>query len=348
MHSRIVVTNDSEFIGEGFEGTGTAEDPYVISNVMIESQADAITIQYTTAHFVIRDSWISSTTQGMILSHVQNGTIENCTIDSRSNGIFISESTDLTINSVEIRGAYRGINAERPSNSVIRDSKIHHNRDGIYIENGNSIDISTCSVYTNALSGITLQNGTTNNTVSSCDIGWNWHRDVGSMGQEHNAIDVGENNIWSSNRYSDYDGETSYEIGNGIVVNPIPLSDNLVPSVIGSEDIRLDEGDGVQIIHWNATDAFMSFYELWLDGEMISEGSWYSRQFSLNLAEIELGSHNYTAVFIDAAGNEGSDQIWVSVLVNVFGGEGTVLVLYGSLMSVGLVLLILIMMKRMR
>ena len=75
QHGRIYVTNDSEFIGAGFAGSGTEADPYVISDVIIESQSDAVMIQHTTSHFIIQDSWLSSSAQGVLLSQVRFGHI---------------------------------------------------------------------------------------------------------------------------------------------------------------------------------------------------------------------------------------------------------------------------------
>ncbi|MFW9931960.1 MAG: right-handed parallel beta-helix repeat-containing protein, partial [Candidatus Thorarchaeota archaeon] len=314
-HDRIAITNNSHFTREGFTGSGTPEDPYVISSIAVDSQTDAISIQDTTAYFVIRDTQIISNTQGIYLYNVSNGIIENCIITSSTNSIYFHNSVNITIDSADVRTGNYGIRGENVAFSTIENSNVHHNRFGIYMNGESSmIDIQSCKIFSNSVLGIILQNETREITISYCDIGWNGVWDNGIL-TTNNIEDLSNITVWNSNRFSDYDGEGTHEIGNSIVINPIPLQDNLAPSVSGVDDMRLDEGDiGHQTIHWNASDEYISFYEIWMDGWVVEVGDFYGGQLIFDLEEIELGSHNFTAVFIDAAGNEASDEVWVSVL----------------------------------
>ncbi len=349
-HPRIRVDNDSEFLSAGFEGAGTPENPYVISNINITSQSDPIIISDTNAHFIIRNSWFSSMGHGIYLFQVGNATLENCIITAENFGIYLLNCRNISIDRMEMRSGSAGIYAGGLDNSIIENSTMHHNDNGIQIAEGEFIEISECKVYSNRDSGIRLEQLAANVSVEGCRVGWNRARTNGIFGPENNADDEGEDNLWNGNRWSDYDGERpSYAIS--LVSedqNPILLLDGYLPTVSGLDDIRYNEGETGYSIHWNSSDEYMSYFEVWLDGEILRSGDWYGGKLFVDLNETPIGSHNYTAVFIDASGNRVADETWVSVLLSIFGGEGTILVLYASVLSVGLVVLMLLILKRMR
>ena len=87
---------------------------------------------------------------------------------------------------------------------------------------------------------------------------------------------------------------------------------------------------------------------IYLNGaEMYSE-QWVTELFWLQVDGFPLGSHNITIQYFDAAGNTVSDEVWVSVMISVFGGEGTEFVLYATLASILCVFVLMVAIKRMR
>ena len=78
--SPITIVSDSNFVDYGFLGSGTEEDPYVLSNVIINTTQIAITIMQTTSFFVIQDCIIYAGYMGISLTNVHNGVITDCRI----------------------------------------------------------------------------------------------------------------------------------------------------------------------------------------------------------------------------------------------------------------------------
>jgi len=85
-----------DFVSQGWPGTGTSGDPYLISGLSIvySSGTPSISISDTTSYFVIRDCYIEqgSTMQAIYLSNATHGTIEHNTMISDGGGIFFMDS----------------------------------------------------------------------------------------------------------------------------------------------------------------------------------------------------------------------------------------------------------------
>ncbi len=100
-HAPIFIDGDSEFTpANGIAGgQGTPANPYVIEGWDITSTSgDAVRVQNTNAHFVIRDVRAqSSRNAAVFLYNVENGTIENLTAHDSDMGVFVAESRDITM-----------------------------------------------------------------------------------------------------------------------------------------------------------------------------------------------------------------------------------------------------------
>jgi parallel beta-helix repeat protein len=86
-------------------GSGTADDPYVISgwDISTENIGGCIFLWRTTSHYVIRDCHVHCADAVCIeVQDAPNGTIENCVVDDGSIGIFATGSshTNITGNTV--------------------------------------------------------------------------------------------------------------------------------------------------------------------------------------------------------------------------------------------------------
>ena len=107
-HDPIYIVGDAELeASDAVSGSGTDSDPYVISGWEICFYTGAgISIQDTTAHLVIRDVHVNSTSDGMLqpainLCNVSNATIENSLINWTTDGIVVTESDNVTISDVD-------------------------------------------------------------------------------------------------------------------------------------------------------------------------------------------------------------------------------------------------------
>jgi parallel beta-helix repeat protein len=112
-HDPIHITGNADFTAANgvVAGSGTASEPYIIKNWAIigyssgDESGHAIWIQDTTAYFIIRNCSLQGATvsrgamtiysDGIFLSNVTNGKIENCTCsNSGFAGIEISNSSN--------------------------------------------------------------------------------------------------------------------------------------------------------------------------------------------------------------------------------------------------------------
>lgn len=97
----FAVHSDSDFATNGFMGSGTAIDPYMLTGYEVVtdgSDVAAIDIEDTTAYFVIQDSYLHGPTIGLYMYNVQNGVIANCSLGDNPNyGIDAEGCTNIAI-----------------------------------------------------------------------------------------------------------------------------------------------------------------------------------------------------------------------------------------------------------
>jgi len=146
IHGAIRINGDDEFTttasSEGWSGSGTPADPYIIENYEIDAEGggNAIYIGNTTVNFIIRNctlfnaSYVSDPYydgSGISLHNALNGLIYNNTIFSVKHGFYMYEE---------------------PSANTIRNNTIYNTMFGIYMEqNSDSNNITG-----NEISGITI------------------------------------------------------------------------------------------------------------------------------------------------------------------------------------------------
>ncbi|MHA2028120.1 MAG: right-handed parallel beta-helix repeat-containing protein, partial [Candidatus Kariarchaeaceae archaeon] len=167
-HGPISITSDEDFVTLGFPGSGTKNDPYLIEGYEITgSSLNLISIRGTTSYFIIRNcllDGLNSTNDGITLSNVENGIIENNTIfDMNDNGIIVSNSNDNHIFGNHIyRVGEVGIIFFGASRNLINYNMIYNNDgDGIWILSSGpkqSVDnrIEHNVLNNNGLNGLTI------------------------------------------------------------------------------------------------------------------------------------------------------------------------------------------------
>jgi parallel beta-helix repeat protein len=112
-NERILINDNSDFSEQGWYGSGTLEDPYIIQDLVISSDYTCIEIRNTTAYFEIRNCTISADTEslssGIYFYKVENGIIQDCLIRDHARGVFISSSRDcILINNTAIGNSEAG------------------------------------------------------------------------------------------------------------------------------------------------------------------------------------------------------------------------------------------------
>src|SRR5947199_561663 len=104
-HGPIFIDGNSVLIVEKgvTVGTGTSDDPYMISGWTIQAQDYGIEIADTTVYFTITNVTISWGGDGIVLSSIQNGVVQNSHISVQGIGIGVENSVNFQLTSNDVR-----------------------------------------------------------------------------------------------------------------------------------------------------------------------------------------------------------------------------------------------------
>ncbi|MHA1654216.1 MAG: right-handed parallel beta-helix repeat-containing protein [Candidatus Thorarchaeota archaeon] len=167
-HGPIDIGSDSQFSWQGWPGSGTEADPYVIEGFNITAGSDScIQIRSTTVYFVIRGCFLSSSSTGIYLFNVQNGRVENNTITGCPwTGMCLSGcSNTIVTNNTIIDAKDYGIRLVFSSDNTLTDNTISDN--GIFVEG------STITDWRHTIAP--------NNTVNGGPVGYFWNMTGGTI-----------------------------------------------------------------------------------------------------------------------------------------------------------------------
>lgn len=319
-HEAITIADESDFTLYGFTGAGTAEDPYIIQNLSIVSNTYCISVDlsYEDVHFEIKNCHLRST-----------GDYFSC--------VYIRDSVNFSLNGLYVEDGTYGINLEHCQFANITACRVfdagtnYHMQGCEYVEmescvsaaGTTGVDISNTYMseyvnnrfYSNTNLGMLIENYSHNNTIYGNYFGWNVPH-LEALEPEY-VEDNGHNNSWDDgvsqgNYYSDYDGSDLKEIqGDADAVDHFPsrLDDSVDPAIHPVSDIHLavDEQDTTVVAE--ASDEFPLTFQCYLDGVIHDEGYWIFDTISTEVEVTEPGSHNFTILFTDAAGNSDSVEI---------------------------------------
>lgn len=154
-HSPITIASNADFVSQGFPGSGTAEDPYVIEGYNITTTGTCISIQGTDAYFDIRDCLLTggSSGRGVRLDGVDHGEIRNNTISGINDcGVYLRYSLDNTVVNNTISGNDYGVYLCYGSNNNVVVNNI--------ISGSSYFGVHLCESWDNTLSSnIMVNNG---------------------------------------------------------------------------------------------------------------------------------------------------------------------------------------------
>ncbi len=161
-HDPITITSNADFAAQGWPGNGTSGNPYVIEGLNITADAICISIKDTTVFFVVKDCVISSgiisSTNGIDLDIVANGTIQDSIIDQHLVGIvlFGSVSCNITSNTVS-SNSHNGIHLYNSDNCTLTNNTASSNsHSGFYLESSNNCTLTNNTASSNSHSGFYL------------------------------------------------------------------------------------------------------------------------------------------------------------------------------------------------
>ncbi len=218
-HDPIKILNDDDFESYGFNGLGTPLKPYLIIGYEIESTIEVlISIEDTSAYFKISNCYLNGkgySPNGIRLSNVTHGIIENNYIRNNTGGIVLDSSSRNTLSGNTIRDCINiGIVLSSSSNNtLISNGIINCDPHGIVLSSDckNNI-LSSNTIQSSSQYGINLMetnhnNTVTSNTITGCILGVMSMSDnntlsnngISSCSQHGIWLGYGSNNMMSYN-----------------------------------------------------------------------------------------------------------------------------------------------------
>jgi parallel beta-helix repeat protein len=251
-HDPITILSDNEFASQGFNGSGTVDDPYLIEGFNITaSKGNLIGISTTTIYFTIKNNilnGLSKASSGISLLNVVNGIIENNNIvNHESYGVVLDHSSHNVITNNTITNNFIGLRLGRHGDNTITKNTINNNiNSGINSDHSRNDIFSRNVVTGNHHVGILFQ-GSAGSTVFANVISNNSFQGIFLSASEDCTI---SSNFISNNRYEGVHASGSDQIGisNNTISNNghegLFLSDSISFSVLNN-NISKNNGYGV-------------------------------------------------------------------------------------------------------
>ncbi|MCF2138240.1 MAG: right-handed parallel beta-helix repeat-containing protein [Candidatus Thorarchaeota archaeon] len=153
-HVPIIISKAQDFITQGWPGSGTELDPFLISglNITYDVNLVSINITNTDAHFKIVDcviNQLSSSFYAIYLANVSHASIEYTTLASKGDGIFLSNATSTRVMNTDLTINSSGFNAVRIISSddvVVQDCVITASSGrAVYLTDSNNLLVKDIS-----------------------------------------------------------------------------------------------------------------------------------------------------------------------------------------------------------
>ncbi len=256
FHEPVNVSNDFELATVATSGSGTKLDPYVLQGWNITTNGvHGISIQHTSAHFIIRNCVIETGRIRHIYGIFINDTADNTAIITNNTclnndvGILVKYSTNVNItDNLCNQNSHNGIWLYYSKNCIVSSNICNENYwEGIWLVYSNYSTIAN-NICKSNIWGIHVHLGSSNNSIhrnliedsiryaihlsEGCNNNLIHHNIFLKNGYyESQAYDDGINNQWynpatnKGNYWSDYSGKGNYQIrGNANTVDSYPLS----------------------------------------------------------------------------------------------------------------------------
>ena len=350
----IIISDNADFEAFNFTGSGTQEDPYLITNLNISNTPFCIRIADTTAWFVIRDCYLeSNSTSGASLNfnNVTNARVESTFIGGEMTGIYLYSSTDCVVRRSVIRGLVVGIIFQNAERCVARENLVHSCEVGVRIDHSEKCRIIGNRIYANTERGISVTQFASKNLISSNVIAFNTPDSTQNQTKANNAEDNGILNSWKMNNWSDSVVNQTYQVPGVADSIDANASEVFIPRrgiISGSSNLVFIVGSIGHMAQWNTSDILPVSFRVNLNNQPLQEGWWDKSEYMYNASLLPTGVYNLTLTVYDGTGNSTMDSIFINVLEDIFSNIGTEYVILASGLSVVFVLFALYVIKRMR
>ncbi len=204
----ISIDGDIDFAAQAvtnsWAGAGVPGDPYIIENVDIDSTTgDGITIMNTNVDFIIRyvNIFGDQSFGGITLINVNNGAIENTTIDFNFGGIILDTTTNIKVRDSRIsNNTMDAIMIFSSSNIDLIMNNISNSATGIMFDTSNNINITFNDICNNSNGVMIDMNSNTNQIFYNNFIG----NTVQAMDEDMSMSNMWDDMSFGGNYWSDY------------------------------------------------------------------------------------------------------------------------------------------------
>ena len=280
-HTPIFINGNDGFTASNgvTGGTGTSDDPYLISGWTIQAQSYGIEIANTTAYFTITNVAVSWGGDGIVLSSIQNGVVQNSHISVYGDAVRVDNSGNFQITTDNIySGNGHGILLYMSSSfdvsyntlgggpfavtgSYVSDASIIGNtggaEDGINLDHLSGLLISQNNIqahtpiFVYSCGDLTINNNTVNSPdtgigVSNCNnvLISNNNANVGRTASNGGVVGIWVDGSDSINITSN---TVSYNIGGGIRLTNFATGNAITNNVISNNQcgIQTDSSSSV-------------------------------------------------------------------------------------------------------
>ncbi len=344
----ILISRFEDFVGLGFAGSGTQENPFIIEDLNVTVlTGNCITVDSVSEHFVIRNCFLKSASYFYAcieLNGVDNARIENCIIEGVGYGIETYNSNGTVIKNCVVYGASHGVHLGYSREIEVSECRILANGYGIQIDGSNDCNISSNLIYRNSNAGIYVDYTAGGNLFSRNKIGWNGPSYWSGM----NAYDNGIDNVWETNEWSDYVSPGLYLIQGDAAssdTSPQLLQDTADPVIETQDDLYFSEGTKGMEIQWSTSDEFPASYELTFSNRYTIANTWVYQRITCSLDNLPPGDHQFTLRVYDGSNRQSSDSVFVTVFVVMFSEIGSPILTYASIGSTVALISVLVLFK---
>lgn len=148
-HSPILIEGDAGFTPQNgvTGGSGTSADPYVIEGWEITGSV-GIEVRNTTAHFVIRNSYVRDTGEAIHLQNLSHAQIVDNLLWNGGYGVIAFWVTDLTVSRNTIATDFPtvwggGVHPFRSRDVRITENRITRAGEGVYIQDSTNVTVAS-------------------------------------------------------------------------------------------------------------------------------------------------------------------------------------------------------------
>ncbi len=181
-HRSIIISSNADFSSQGWPGSGTPADPFIIEWLDLTHYDTCISIRNTDVYFEIRNCLISfpsvysSPEEGIHFVTVMHGTIFNCIIEQHYVGVSLYNSGNCILyNNTVINNRGFGFKLERSDTCTLTNNTVTNSDYGFSLLNSdncmlanNTVSNNDYGIYLVSLKSCTL----TSNTVTNSDYGF--------------------------------------------------------------------------------------------------------------------------------------------------------------------------------